>query len=258
MCAFFRVDQGAAVVVTSLAAARAAGVEDQAVFCVAGAEASDVWFPSARPDPGTSPAIRGAVAATFEAAAIGLDEVGLIDFYSCFPCAVELAAEAVGIGLDDPRGLTVTGGLPYFGGPGNNYSLHAIATMVERLRTDGGYGLVTALGWYATKHCVGLYATKRPDSFTVADTTALQRSIDDSAVAVASEAEGPAVVVACTMPAMSDRAPHVAPVIARLDDGRHIAAAAAQDGDLAGLAGHNLVGASVTVSGSPPRWRMPA
>ena len=80
--------------------------------------------PSARPDLGRSPGIAAAGEALFEAARVaaggplGIDDVELLDLYSCFPSAVELAGDALGIATDDPRGLTVTGGLPYFGGPG--------------------------------------------------------------------------------------------------------------------------------------------
>ena len=63
MCAFLHVNQGAAVLVTSLATARAAGVAERAVFCWSGAEVSDVWFPSARPDLGSSPGLRAAATA---------------------------------------------------------------------------------------------------------------------------------------------------------------------------------------------------
>ena len=71
----------------------------------------------------------------------------------------------LGIAADDPRPLTVTGGLPYFGGPGNNYVTHSIASMVETLRADpGSLGLVTANGWYVTKHSIGIYSTDPPRS----------------------------------------------------------------------------------------------
>jgi acetyl-CoA C-acetyltransferase len=73
---------------------------------------------------------------------------------------VEIACAEIGLAEDDPRGLTVTGGLPYFGGPGNNYVMHSIAEMAARLRQKpGGYGLVTGNGWFLTKHAFGLYST---------------------------------------------------------------------------------------------------
>ena len=63
----------------------------------------------------------------------------------------------------DARPLTVTGGLTFAGGPGNNYVTHSIAAMVERLREDPqALGLTTAVGWYLTKHAVGLYGALEP------------------------------------------------------------------------------------------------
>jgi acetyl-CoA C-acetyltransferase len=260
LCAVMGVNQGAALVLTSLGAARAAGIEAQAVFCWSSAEACDIWFPTARPDLGRAPGIAVAAAGALGASGIGIDDVDVLDLYSCFPCAVELAADAMGIRLDDHRGLTVTGGLPYFGGPGNNYTLHAIATVVDRLRADGGVALVTGLGWYATKHAVSIYGTEPPPSgYRVADTSAAQQAIDDDAVAVADgvvdDASGSAVVVGATVAHGPDAAPFSAPVIARLGDGRHVAAVAEADA-LSSIQGRNLVGTTVRVHGTPPRYRL--
>ena len=256
MCAVINVDQAAAVLVTSLAEAHRAGVADRAVFCVAGAEANDVWFPTARPDPGASPGIAAAASAALAAAGIGIDDVAGFDLYSCFPCAVQMAVAAMGLRLDDARGFTVTGGLPYFGGPGNNYTLHAVATMTERLRESGGIGLVTGLGWYATKHAVGIYSAEPPArGWRQGDTTADQAAIDASAVEVASDALGAATVVASTVVAGRYGKPSAAPVIARLPDGRHVAAAAEEE-ELPALDGRNLVGERIVVSGPLPRFRL--
>ncbi|HEY6624738.1 MAG TPA: hypothetical protein VIX85_12940 [Acidimicrobiales bacterium] len=299
MTAFLGSDQGAALVVCSLAAAREAGVADRAVFVWSGAEATDVRFPTARPDPGRSPAIAAAGRALFDAASVGIDDVSLLDFYSCFPSAVELGAEALGLATDDARGLTVTGGLPYFGGPGNNYVTHSIATMTDLLREAGSagssgsagsgssgsapaptLGLVTGLGWFITKHALGLYGTgPPPHGFRRGDTAADQKAIDASAVDVALGVEagaGPTVnpgnaaaapatratatVIAATVIRDHDGAPTGAPVIARMLDGRHVAAAPADD-DVISAAGEQdvpgMVGTRIAVDGSPPRYRLP-
>src|ERR1700721_415501 len=99
-----------------------------------------------------------------------------------------MAYDAYGVAVDDPRGATVTGGLPYFGGPGNSYTLHAIATMVERLRDAGGRnetGVVNGMGWYAPEHSVGVYGTPPGSSgWTRGDTTAAQAQIDATAMPV--------------------------------------------------------------------------
>jgi acetyl-CoA C-acetyltransferase len=101
-------------------------------------------------------------------AGIGAEDLGTIDLYSCFPIAVSNICDGLGLAADDPRGLTVTGGLPFFGGAGNNYAMHAIAETVRRLRAQpGAYGLVGANGGAMSKYSVGVYSTTpapfRPD-----------------------------------------------------------------------------------------------
>ncbi|MFG1790400.1 acetyl-CoA acetyltransferase [Nocardia sp. NPDC049149] len=159
------VNQGAGLIVCSAAAADAAGVpRDRWVFPHGGATATDEWIVTERADMSVSPAIAAAGQAALGAAGIGIDEVAHIDLYSCFPVAVQVAAEALGLPIDDPaRPLSVTGGLTFAGGPGNNYTTHSIATLVGLLREDpDAYGLATALGWYITKHGVGVYSAKPP------------------------------------------------------------------------------------------------
>ncbi|HVX19800.1 MAG TPA: acetyl-CoA acetyltransferase [Acidimicrobiales bacterium] len=159
------VDQSAAYLCCSVAAARAAGVpEDRWVFPLSGADAVDHWYLSERPDLHRSPAIRLAGRDALASAGIGVDDVDRVDLYSCFPVVVQMAAAELGLATDDAdRPLTVTGGLTFGGGPGNNYTAHGIATTVRLLRErPGSVGLVTGLGWYATKHAVGLYASRPP------------------------------------------------------------------------------------------------
>lgn len=274
MTAFLGSDQGGALVVCSLAAARAAGVDDRAVFVWSGAEATDVRFPAERPDPGRSPAIAAAGQALLEAAsraggppaAVGIDDLELLDLYSCFPSAVELAAEALGLSLEDGRGLTVTGGLPYFGGPGNNYTTHGIATLTDLLREGGPgrLGLATGLGWFITKHALGVYGSSPPSGgFHRGDTAAAQARIDASAVATALELDEAerATVVAVTVVRDGIGAATAAPMIARLADGRQMALAAADDGVVEAVGTLDvpgLVGGSVVVQAGPARYRLAA
>jgi acetyl-CoA C-acetyltransferase len=257
MNAFPNVDLGAALVVCSLAEARRAGIAARVVFVWSGADCADVLAPSARPDLAASPGIRAAGTRALEAAGLSLDDIDLFDFYSCFPSAVQLGAEAIGLRLDDPRGLTVTGGLPYFGGPGNNYPTHSIATVVSMLRERPGRALVTGLGGFITKHAVGIYGTQPPPGgFRRGDTASDQQVINDSALELAiTDPDGEATVDASTVVYTADGDVDVVPVVARLDDGRRVTAVASES-DLASLEGMSLVGARVRVSGSPPSFRV--
>ncbi len=103
------------------------------VFLHASAEAHDHYFFTERWSLADSPAIAAAVGDALAAAGLDTDDVARFDLYSCFPSAVQVAMRALGIADDDPRPLTVTGGLGFAGGPVNNYPTHAIARMVEVL-----------------------------------------------------------------------------------------------------------------------------
>lgn len=222
------VDQAAAVVLTSVAVARALGIpEHRWVFLHGAAEAHDVWLVSERPDPARSPAIAACGRAALAMAGCGIGDVAAFDLYSCFPCAVEIAARELGIADDDPRPLTVTGGLSFFGGPGNDYSLHGIATMMDRLRAaPGTVGLVSALGWFMTKHAIGIYGTARPATpWSDPATVAAQREADRvEALPVAAAPQGPAHIETYTIVYGRDGACERGSVLGRLDDGRRFVA----------------------------------
>jgi len=200
-----QVDQGAGYIVCAAEAATAAGVpEDRWVFPLSGADANDHWFISHRPELHRSPAIRLAGAAALEQAGVGVDELGPIDLYSCFPCVVQMAAAELGLPVDDAaRPLTMTGGLTFGGGPGNNYASHGIAQVVGALRdAPGTVGLASGLGWYATKHSIGVYASRPPEHmgkepFAWRD---LQPEVDAlPQCRVDSEASGPVTVESYTV-----------------------------------------------------------
>ncbi|MFO0689020.1 MAG: acetyl-CoA acetyltransferase [Myxococcota bacterium] len=257
MNSFAQVDLGSALLVTTLARASALGLADRCVFPRAGATNLDV-APARRPDLAASPAIRAAARATFAAAGVGLDDVDFFDLYSCFPIAVEVGAAEIGLALDDPRGLTQTGGMSFFGGPGNNYTSHGIAAVVARLRERGGLAYVSGNGGYLSKHSIGLYAARPPESgpaFVLADTTREQAAIEAAARPVALEAEGRARVDGSSVIYGRDGGVEAAPVIATLEDGRRVVARA-EEAKLPELAGRFLVGETIEVRGAnPPTYR---
>src|SRR5207244_683430 len=124
-----QVDQAAALVMCSVAAAEAAGIpRERWVFVHSGADAHDHWHVSEREQLGASPALRAAGRAALEGAEVAIDDVAHLDLYSCFPSAVQIAGLELGIDVfDGARVPTVTGGLTFAGGPGNGYVTHAIA-----------------------------------------------------------------------------------------------------------------------------------
>ena len=229
MNAIMEVDQGAALLLTSVAEARALGIaKERWIHVAGGGEATEEpWFFSERPRLDGSAALRTAALRALAQAGTSIDAIDALDLYSCFPCAVEIACEELGIDPLGARPVTVTGGLPYHGGPGNNYSMHAIARMAERLRASpGSRGLVTALGWYLTKHAAGVYASGEPAPAPEVDEIPAPKS---DPVPIALRAEGAATLETYTVLYERDGAPTRGIAVGRLDDGRRFVANLPED-----------------------------
>ena len=195
-----KVNQGAAVLLMPAAAARRLGVpRDRWVFLHGHADLRERDLLD-RADLSASPAAVMAARHALEVAGLGPGDLATIDLYSCFPIPVFNICDGLGLAPDDPRGLTVTGGLPFFGGAGSNYSMHAIAETVARARANpGSYGFVGANGGVMSKYSAGVYSTTpaawRPDA-----SAALQAEIDGWAAPVqAQHADGWATIETYTV-----------------------------------------------------------
>jgi acetyl-CoA C-acetyltransferase len=236
MNAIIDVDQAAALIMTSVGEAKRVGVpEDRWVYLHGCGDATDHWFVTDRVDYHSSPAIRTAGRRALSMANITIDDVAHFDLYSCFPSAVQIARDMLGISAHDERPLTVTGGLPYFGGPGNNYVTHSIAAMVEKLRTHrGDVGMVTANGWYVTKHSVGVYSTDPPQhNWKRTDPSVDQATIDAEPHAQFEEhPSGPATVETYTVLFDRDGAPTQGIIIGRTASDRRFMANTPNDRSL--------------------------
>jgi acetyl-CoA C-acetyltransferase len=212
-----QVNQAAAVLIASTQAAQELGIDRSKWVYLHGYSCVKERDIMSRQDLGASPGARLACREAISSARVTIDDIALFDLYSCFPIAVFNVCDGLGLSAQDPRGLTVTGGLPYFGGPGNSYSTHAIASMVEQLRErKGAFGLIGANGGHLSKYAVGIYST-RPAQFARCDSSALQAQVDSwPAPSVASEAGGPATIESYTV-VHGKGGPSHAVVVGRLD-----------------------------------------
>ena len=253
--AIMEVDQSAGVILASVAKARELGVpEDKWVYLHGCADAADLWHPIDRQDFHSSPAMRLTGQRALEMAGIGLSDVSYIDLYSCFPVAVEIGAEELGLSLDDPRGFTVTGGLPYAGGPGNNYAMHSIVVMAAKLRADrAAYGLVTGNGWYLTKQSTGIYSAIAPDRpFERQDPKVLQAEIDALPHPVVTETPQGAATIETYTVVHRREGPFMGIIFGRDDGGRRFCAVTPDDPEtLAGLEKGEQVGRPGIVRQNP-------
>jgi len=107
------------------------------------------------------------------------DEIEFADIYSCFPCVVDQAATQLNRKDKGPeKGMTLTGGLPFFGGPGNNYTLHGICEVIAACRrAPGSIGLAHGNGGWMSKQAVGIYSCEWKDSDVFADKGKIAKAI---------------------------------------------------------------------------------
>ena len=247
-----QVNMGAALIMTSLAKAREVGVaDDRMVYLHGCADGNDIWFVRDRADYTSSPAVRMLGRKGLAMAGKTIDDMRYFDIYSCFPSAVQIACDELGIAHDDPRGLTVTGGLPYFGGPGNNYVTHSIASMMDRLRADpGSFGLVNANGWFVTKHSLGIYSTTPIEHPWQREKPADYQDaiLDQDSPAYTEQPAGHATIETYTV-VHGRKGVERALVIGRLDDGtRFVAETPDDEATLQAMMSADMLGASGTVS----------
>jgi acetyl-CoA C-acetyltransferase len=199
--AIMDVDQAAAVILATHEAADRLGVAaERRVYLRGWCAANDPTYVAEHEPLWSSPAMRAASDGALGVAGATIDDVAHLDLYSCFASSIAFGLDALGLAADDTRPVTVTGGLPFAGGPGSNYLTHAVAAMAARLRGDpGSLGLVSGVGMHMTKHVYALYSTRPPSApLTPPDPLTVQAAVDAAHPprAIADTAEGVATVAA--------------------------------------------------------------
>ena len=243
------VDMSAAVLVATAEKADALGVgEDRRLYLTGWAYAEDPESIAERADMSRSAAMAVTGRHALNMAGVDLDDIDAFDLYSCFPSSIRLGADALGLALDDPRGLTVTGGLPYAGGPGSAYQLHAIASAFDRFRQRPGRALITGVGMHLAKHVAAVWSST-PGPTEPPDHTALQAEVDAAQPRepLLTTWAGPGDVLAYTVAHGRDGTPQSGLVVLDTAAGRALARVHESD-LLTDAESRELVGTTVTVS----------
>jgi acetyl-CoA C-acetyltransferase len=201
LCSQWNVDQAAALLVVSADAARSLGVAtDRWVFPWSSAVANRAVPVPARAALHRSLGAEAAGQRALELAGVTIDDIDVVDLYSCFPAAVQIHAAAVGLSLDplpDAQRLTHTGGMSFAGGPLNNYVLQAMVRVVTALRDEPeSVGLSTSVSTYLTKHGFGVWSASPPRSGRFVHEVV---EVGDEALDVVAELDGPVRVVSSTV-----------------------------------------------------------
>jgi len=185
------VNMGGAILLTSLAKARAAGISsDRLIYPWGGASAEEPRDYLIRDQFFESHPQNAVLNAAMDLAGGDGRAFDAIELYSCFPCVPKMARRTLGLGTDVQP--TVTGGLTFFGAPLNTYMTHAACAMVRRLRDGANLGLLYGQGGFVTKHHA-LVVARTPPHQQLSQETSVQAVADRNKGAVpefVTEAEG--------------------------------------------------------------------
>jgi acetyl-CoA C-acetyltransferase len=223
MVSIMDVDIAAALIVTTEAKADSLGIpREKRVYPWATVHLHDPVSTAVRPDLWKSEGMELAARSVTAAAGITLADVRHVDLYSCFSAAVQFGADALGI--DTPQGaqITVTGGLPYAGGPASSYMVTSLVAMTNRLRADpGAFGICSGVGMMMTNHAYGLYSTRPPAGVQPIDNARLQARLDAiPQIAIAEAYAGPVTIATYTIMYDRNGRPTHGAAICDLPDGR--------------------------------------
>ena len=254
------VDMSAALLLATRAKADSLGVpEDQRLYLSGWAYAEDPATVAERQDLSKSSAMAVTGRQALASAGLTLPDITAFDLYSCFPSSVRLSCDALGLALDDERGTTITGGLPYAGGPASGYLTHAIATAHGNVGGDVGHALITGVGMHMAKHVAAVWSSVPLGLPQIADPAALQAAVEASQprCPVLTAWSGEATVLAYTVAHGRDGSAEQGLVVLDTADGR--ALARVKDPELlADAESRELVGQLVTVTtdgtGNEARW----
>ncbi len=179
LVAIMDVDMASGLLLASHEKADALGVPlDRRIYLRGWCEGKDPVYVAERDELWRSNAMEQASRAAMASAGVGIDEIAYLDLYSCFPSSVNFARDALGLADGDGRSLSLTGGLPFHGGPGSAYVGHSIAALVERLREDPhAYGMTTGVGMHMTNHSFAVYSGE-PGALLPPEEKKVQAEID--------------------------------------------------------------------------------
>ncbi len=250
------VNQAAALLLTTVGKAKKLGVpENKWVYLHGYADTKERVLLN-REKLGRSKAMETALLGALAAAEKSASDIDLFDIYSCFPIVVSEAREILEIDDKDPRALTQTGGLAFFGGPGNNYTMHGIASLVDSLREKpGAFGMAYGNGGWMSKHSVGIYSTAAPaNHWRACDSQTWQALVDNAPIVEAEPSpQGEATLEAYTINYFKGQ-PLNSVVIGRLKDSgkRFYASNPFFDGDtLAATLKGDKLGSTIFVEADP-------
>jgi len=197
-CTSWNVNQSAALIVCSEALADKLKISyEKRVYPIASSENNHMIAIQQRPKLYESLGmIYAANSINNQAMKLGL-EIDAFDLYSCFPAAVKMFSKS--LNLDSEISKTITGSMPYAGGPLNSFVLHSTIKMIEKIRnSEVTYGLVTGVSGMMTKQSFCIWGKSYSEQF-ILDDVSKQAKISEIPVELSKISEGEGEIIGYTV-----------------------------------------------------------
>ncbi|MHA2035614.1 MAG: hypothetical protein ACW972_02845 [Promethearchaeota archaeon] len=253
MCSNPFVDQSGAILLTTQEYAEELNIEPSKwIYLMGGGNLQNIFNITQRPSLIKSPAAKNGARLSLAQAGLKLADIDLFDFYSCFPSMVQIIRNALNIEEEDPRPLTITGGMPFFGGPWNNYSLHPVITAVDLIRKNPSLKIMqVANGGWNTKLSTTIYGKTPPTKpWSTEEFSKMQEEIEKEALPKpVKKANGILTIEAYTITYNRNGTPELGIVVGLLEDGSRTLAIIKEDSKiLENLGNQELIGKEYRVS----------
>lgn len=263
----WNVDQASALLLCSEKLANQLGIaQEKRVYPLASSESNHMLCLSQREYLHRAPGAELALQAALDHTALARNSFDYLDLYSCFPAAVQVYADALGI--DDTCDMTVTGGMASAGGPLNNYVFQATCRMVELLREKTvrettaqtgapANGLVTSVSGMMTKQAYGVWSTGKPaQAFAFLDVSDDVAAVSH-ALPVLENYHGAATVAGYTVLYSGDT-PTRAIAIANTPASERVVVFSEEPPTVTQMLGEEMCGSAIAVEGQLFRLAAPA
>ena len=119
------------------------------------------------------------------------------DLYSCFPAAIKMFTKSLELDSEIPK--TVTGSMPYAGGPLNSFVIHSTVKMIQKIRSlEVEYGLITGVSGMMTKQSFCVWGKEYREHFIFDDVTE-RAKLNESPIRLSNISEGKGEIIGYTI-----------------------------------------------------------
>ena len=193
----WNVNQASALILTSEEIANKLNIpSSQRVYPLISSETNHMIGVIQRPDITNPVGLQLAANFLLETAEKNKINPSLFELYSCFPVAVQLFSKSLKV--PDNVDKTITGGMPFAGGPLNNYMLHATAQMLMKIREHKDeIGLITGVSGMMTKQALAIWSKDYLMDFQSIDVTNQAEKLEIP-IPMSDLQKGEAKVIGCT------------------------------------------------------------